>query len=77
MGGRGPQSFKKRQKEQARKEKQQEKIAKRLEKNRLGPNPEGGDVDADADDQTEEYGPVVIEGDDFPGSLIRPHTDSR
>jgi hypothetical protein len=76
MGGRGPQSFKKRQKEQARKEKQQEKIAKRLEKNRLGPT-EGGDVDADADDQTEEYGPVVVEGDDFPGSLIRPHTDSR
>ena len=30
MAGRGPQSFKKRQKEQVRKEKQQEKIAKRL-----------------------------------------------
>jgi hypothetical protein len=32
MMGRGPQSFKKRQKEQRRKEKQQEKIAKRLER---------------------------------------------
>jgi hypothetical protein len=32
MSGRGPQSFKKRQKEQLRKEKQQEKVAKRLEK---------------------------------------------
>ena len=32
MSGRGPQSFKKRQKEQQRKERQQEKIAKRLER---------------------------------------------
>jgi len=32
MGSRGPQSFKKRQKEQQRKEKQQEKMAKRLER---------------------------------------------
>ncbi|MBV9265720.1 MAG: hypothetical protein JO061_06095 [Acidobacteriaceae bacterium] len=30
MAGRGPQTFKKRQKEQQRKEKQQEKLAKRL-----------------------------------------------
>jgi hypothetical protein len=30
MPGRGPQTFKKRQKEQQRKERQQEKIAKRL-----------------------------------------------
>jgi hypothetical protein len=30
MAGRGPQSFKKRQKEQQRKEKQQEKLARRL-----------------------------------------------
>jgi hypothetical protein len=74
MGGRGPQSFKKRQKEQARKEKQQEKIAKRLERKQLGPD---GNAIAEADDQTEEYGPVVIEGDDFPGSLIRPPSDSR
>jgi hypothetical protein len=32
MAGRGPQSFKKRQKEQQRKEKQQEKLAKRAER---------------------------------------------
>jgi hypothetical protein len=32
MGGRGPQSFKKRQKEQQRKEKQQEKLAKKIER---------------------------------------------
>ena len=38
MAGRGPQSFKKRQKEQKRKEKQQEKIAKRLERKRHGPS---------------------------------------
>jgi hypothetical protein len=34
MAGRGPQTFKKRQKEQQRKERQQEKIAKRLERKR-------------------------------------------
>lgn len=32
MAGRGPQSFKKRQKEQQRKERQQEKLAKKLQK---------------------------------------------
>jgi hypothetical protein len=32
MAGRGPQSFKKRQKEQQRKERQQEKLAKRLQR---------------------------------------------
>ena len=37
MAGRGPQSFKKRQKEQARKEKQQEKLAKRVERRQAGP----------------------------------------
>lgn len=46
MAGRGPQTFKKRQKEQARKEKQQEKIAKRLERK------QGGESVAD-DDQIE------------------------
>ena len=34
MAGRGPQSFKKRQKEQQRKERQQEKMARRLERKR-------------------------------------------
>ena len=51
MAGRGPQSFKKRQKEQLRKEKQQEKIAKRLERKRNpqviseseGPRPQVGE----------------------------------
>jgi hypothetical protein len=51
--------------------------AKRLERNRLGVAPDRGDPDADADDQTEEYGPVVVEGDDFPGSLIRRPADSQ
>ncbi len=32
MSGRGPQTFKKRQKEQQRKERQQEKLAKRLQR---------------------------------------------
>jgi hypothetical protein len=41
MAGRGPQTFKKRQKEQARKEKQQEKIAQRLERKKQG----GGSLD--------------------------------
>jgi len=39
MAGRGPQSFKKRQREQARKEKQEEKRAKRLER-KAGAGPE-------------------------------------
>jgi hypothetical protein len=37
MAGRGPQSFKKRQKEQQRKEKQQDKAVKRVERKSLGP----------------------------------------
>jgi hypothetical protein len=45
MAGRGPQSFKKRQKEQQRKEKQQEKLARRLERKQAGE----GDTDPDAD----------------------------
>jgi len=44
MGGRGPQSFKKRQKEQARKEKQQEKIAKRIDR-KLNPQAPSTDED--------------------------------
>ncbi|HEV8148534.1 MAG TPA: hypothetical protein VGP79_19220 [Bryobacteraceae bacterium] len=45
MAGRGPQSFKKRQKEQARKEKQQEKLAKRMERRQAGPeDPNGEDL---------------------------------
>lgn len=45
MAGRGPQSFKKRQKEQQRKEKQQEKLAKKVDRKR---SPLGeGDIDFD------------------------------
>lgn len=45
MAGRGPQSFKKRQKEQQRKEKQQEKIARRLARKHQDKTP------TDADEQ--------------------------
>lgn len=51
MAGRGPQSFKKRQKEQQRKEKQQEKLAKRLERRHHAPaseQPEQEQVPAEA-----------------------------
>jgi hypothetical protein len=50
MAGRGPQTFKKKQKEQQRKEKQQEKAAKRLERKqaKLNPTPED-DLLEDAD----------------------------
>lgn len=37
MPGRGPQTFKKRQKEQQRKERQQEKMEKRLRRKEQGP----------------------------------------
>ena len=40
MAGRGPQSFKKRQREQARKEKQEENRAKRLQPKEPGGGPE-------------------------------------
>lgn len=45
MAGRGPQTFKKRQKEQARKEKQQEKAAKRLTRKEQGGLPDGPEED--------------------------------
>ena len=44
MAGRGPQSFKKRQKEQARKEKQEEKRAKRLQRKLGVRDPETGEL---------------------------------
>jgi hypothetical protein len=50
MANRGPQSFKKRQKEQQRKEKQQEKMAKRLER-KLNP---GQSAETDEDPETPE-----------------------
>ena len=57
MAGRGPQSFKKRQREQLRKEKQDEKRAKRVERKTLGP----------ATDEELEPNPILLElaGYDF------------
>jgi len=52
MAGRGPQTFKKRQKEQARKEKQQEKRAKRLERKQGGPEGENPEAEEDFSDYT-------------------------
>ncbi len=46
MAGRGPQSFKKRQKEQQRKERREEKLAKRVARNQQAQRtPEGLPVD--------------------------------
>jgi hypothetical protein len=72
MGGRGPQSFKKRQKEQQRKEKQQEKVAKRLERKK---NP--GDPDDDTIDPALDYGPRIVTDEDLPSSLLGPSAGSR
>jgi hypothetical protein len=58
MSGRGPQSFKKRQKEQQRKEKQQEKVAKRLEK-----KPDGTSPIEEADLLKPLTAPVIMEFD--------------
>jgi hypothetical protein len=55
MAGRGPQTFRKRQKEQQRKEKQQAKIEKRLQR-RTGveePDPSNPAEPSDADDSLE------------------------
>jgi hypothetical protein len=57
MAGRGPQTFKKKQKEQARKEKRQEKIARKLERKRQGPSENETVLD---NDQTV---PAAPEGD--------------
>lgn len=48
MPGRGPQTFKKRQKEQQRKEKQQEKMAKRLARKDGTASPGASDEDDNA-----------------------------
>jgi hypothetical protein len=45
MAGRGPQSFKKRQKEMQRKERQQEKLAKRLQRKHEKTEPSAEDHD--------------------------------
>ena len=49
MPGRGPQTFKKRQKEQQRKEKQEEKMARRLARKNAPP----GSEDADGENSLE------------------------
>jgi hypothetical protein len=56
MAGRGPQTFKKRQKEQQRKERQQEKAAKRLQRKqeKLAGTGTESEPDGDADQLTEE-----------------------
>jgi hypothetical protein len=55
MAGRGPQSFKKRQKEQQRKEKQQEKASKRLQRKSDKDNPLAlGGPDSDIEELEEE-----------------------
>ena len=68
MAGRGPQSFKKRQKEQARKEKQEEKRAKRLDRKRnphlyVGTDDETPEIDPYDEAPESEVGtPVADEG---------------
>ena len=52
MAGRGPQTFKIRQKEQARKEKQLEKRAKKLERKLGGPEGENPEAEEDFSDYT-------------------------
>ena len=66
MAGRGPQSFKKRQKEQQRKEKQEEKRAKRLDRKR-NPHlyvgvPDDDTSDTDFDDTSLDRMPLLDEG---------------
>ena len=59
MAGRGPQSYKKRQKEQKRKERQDEKRAKRIQRKLDGPLP---------DEDTQPEG-LPLEGDVQPEGL--------
>lgn len=66
MAGRSHSTFKKRQKEMARVEKQREKAAKRLQKKEEGPTPESNDeMLLNADDDLDDFMPVVaMEGAD-------------
>ena len=54
MPGRGPQTFKKRQKEQERKERRQEKLAKRLAKKTNRETEPGSDENAPAEAEPSE-----------------------
>jgi hypothetical protein len=58
MPGRGPQTFKKRQKEQQRKERQQEKMEKRLRRKEQGP---AGLADVDSENPL--LGPLGPDGE--------------
>ncbi len=63
MAGRAQQSFKKRQKEQQRKEKQQMKFAKRLQKKHEGPEGSASDTfdtDAPASETPAAEGPAEL-----------------
>ncbi len=68
MAGRGPQSFKKRQKEQARKEKQEEKRARRLHRKKnphlyVGTDDDAPETEMDDEANENEPGtPVADEG---------------
>ncbi len=72
MAGRGPQTFKKRQKEQARKERQEEKRAKRLERSQGIRPPES------ADDNVDEYtgGPYEPWPENENGTGEKPLSDA-
>jgi len=59
MSGRGPTSFKKKQKEQQRREKLQEKIAKRLERKRQSQSGSGLAVDPKQVEQPEAGAPSL------------------
>jgi len=63
MPGRGPQTFKKRQKEQQRKERQQEKMAKRLAKKDAPPRSADSEEEFEPFDETTVGLPGNAEGD--------------
>jgi hypothetical protein len=63
MPGRGPQTFKKRQKEQQRKERQQEKFAKRLQRRQERENSPNTAPDSPFIEDPEELGPSTAESE--------------
>jgi hypothetical protein len=69
MAGRGPQTFKKRQKEQQRKEKQAEKLARRLQRKHEKASGEGGDEGSHTDFEPGDDEPVGAMSDDADASL--------
>ena len=65
MAGRGPQTFKKRQKEQQRKEKQQEKLARRVQRKLDEAN---GIIRPDTDDDLDDIDELE-DGDEEPKTI--------